>query len=288
MGIFLKNLIAYFNKKKHSFFVQKEDVMEKQILSIKIENQNSIELNQLTLSLNALACQYDSFLRKSPDFDYHKSQRKLYLSKLENGSLIVELIPAVIPLLNEFNSIMEFGKYLKNIFDYFLGKTTNFSYSLTKKDCEEIIEFIEQSARDNGSNLSLNINGNNNTVVFPIVDLDCIKANAIQNNINKYSEKTSESPRIYFKELMYWANAGFVKNKINDKVIIEKIDKKPKKVIFQNEQDKIFSTTHNNKFPNKNWQDLGYIVDVEVSYIEDTPKEYKILKIYEDDTFDLD
>jgi hypothetical protein len=46
-------------------------------LSIKIENNNPIELNQLTLSLNALACQYDIFLKKSKEFDYAKSQRKL-------------------------------------------------------------------------------------------------------------------------------------------------------------------------------------------------------------------
>lgn len=38
-------------------------------LSIKIDNNKPIELNQLTMSLNALSNQYDS-LKKSDNFDY--------------------------------------------------------------------------------------------------------------------------------------------------------------------------------------------------------------------------
>jgi hypothetical protein len=53
-----------------------------------------------------------------------------------------------------------------------------------------------------------------------------------------------------------------------------------------NDEDKIAATTHNRKFPMKNWQDLGYIVDVEVMYIQDIPRKYKILKLYNDETFD--
>ena len=40
------------------------------------------------------------------------------------------------------------------------------------------------------------------------------------------------------------------------------------------------------KFPNKQWQDLAYIVDVEVSYIQDSAKEYKITKLYKEEIFD--
>lgn len=254
-------------------------------LTIKIDNQNPLELNQLTISLNALACQYDSFLRKSKEFDYHKSQRKLYISKLENGSLYAELLPVVMPLLNDFNSIIAFGYYLKAWYNYFLGKGDKPKEKLTKTDCTELSKIVAQTANDSGSNLDINIKGNNNVV--NVINIGSIPANAIQNGINKYIEETPESPKNYNKELMYWANANFIKTQqVNDKVIIEKIDKKPKKVIFEDENDKYYCTTHNTKFKDKNWQDLAYIVDVEVSYIQGEPKEYKITKLYKEEVFD--
>lgn len=260
--------------------------MNNQILSIKIENKDCIELNQLTLSLNAISCQYDSFLRKSDKFDYNKSQRKLYLSKLESGSVYAELLPAVIPLFEDVNSIIAFGTYLKIIYDYFLGKNNELPYKLTKKDCLELSEIVAQTANDNGSAINIDIKGNDNNIVINVLSLDSTQANAAQNRIRNYLDKSPEPPQNYEKVLMYWANADFRKNKINDKIIIEKIDKTPKKVIFDNEQDKLAVTTHNPKFPNKNWQDLAYNVDVMVLYIEDIVKEYKVTKVYAEETFD--
>lgn len=262
--------------------------MNRQIkLSIKLENKNPIELNQLILSLNAIASQYDSFLRKSKVFDYHKSQRKFYISKIESGSLYAELLPAVVPLLTEFNSIIEFGSYLKDCYDYFLGKKETLDYELTKNDCNELSEIVGISANDNGSKLNLTVNGDNNNVNVNIVDLSSLTSNALENSIRKYSELMDEQlPRKFTKELMYWANASFMKDKVNDKVIIESIDKKPKKVVFENDEDKMIATTHCDKFPGKNWQDLAYIADVTVSYIQDIPKEYKITKLYKEETFD--
>jgi hypothetical protein len=43
----------------------------------------------------------------------------------------------------------------------------------------------------------------------------------------------------------------------------------------------------NDKFPTVNWQDLCYVVDVEVSYIEGEPQLYKILKLYKEETYNL-
>ena len=102
------------------------------------------------------------------------------------------------------------------------------------------------------------------------------------------SEFITYFPTVFFrKELMYWANANFLKiKKSQDKVVIEKIDKHPKKVIFANDEDKLYATTHNLLFKDKNWQDLSYIVDVDVSYIEGVPKVYKILRIYREEVFD--
>jgi hypothetical protein len=84
---------------------------------------------------------------------------------------------------------------------------------------------------------------------------------------------------------MYWEEASFNNKKANnggDKIIIEKFDKRPKKVIFLNDSNKVKCTTRNIKFPNEEWQNLLYHVDVEVVKIQDVVKEYKILHVYDD------
>ena len=256
------------------------------ILSIKINNKNPVELNQLTISLNALANQYDNFLKKNQDFNYAKAHRKLYISKLEEGSIYIELLPALMPLINDFNTIAAFANYLKDVYGFFLGYEKKLCHQITKTDCVELGDFINQIASDNESNIAIGIKGDNN--ITNVIVLDSIKSNAVQNAIRKHIESNmQEDPKIYHKQLMYWANASFIRNKTTDgKVIISNIDKNPKKVIFEQEQDKIIATTHNVKFPKKNWQDLAYIVDVEVSYLDNVPKVYKITKLYSDEIFD--
>ena len=269
--------------------IMSENIDNEVKLAIKLNNNQPVELNQLTAALNALGNQYDAFLKRSESFDYNKNQRKLYISKLESGSIYAELIPVVMETINQANSIIEFSSYLKNCYDYFLGTTRETKYILTKKDIVELSDIINPTANDYGSNLVIEVKGNNNTIINNIITVDSTKANAIQNGLNKKSaDLIEDQPKQYSKVLMYWASANF--NEKHDsnsgKVIIPEIDKKPKKVIFDNENDQILAMSSNIKFPNKNWQDLGYIVDVQVSYIHDNPNLYKITRLYGEDTYD--
>lgn len=68
--------------------------------------------------------------------------------------------------------------------------------------------------------------------------------------------------------------------------MIENIYDKPVNVIFENDDDKnSLTTTYHNSL--KQWQDLLYLVDVEVVKIQDKIIRYKILKVYVDDTLEL-
>jgi hypothetical protein len=203
-------------------------------LTIKLNNKQPIELNQLTASLNALGNQYDNFLKRSDFFDYNKNQRKLYISKLESGSIYAELIPVVMETINQVNSIIEFSSYLKNCYDFFLGITKESKHILTKKDFIELSDIINSTANDHGSNLVIDVKGNNNKIINNIITIDSTKANAIQNGLNKKLEGlTEDQPKQYFKVLMYWASANFNEKHTSNsgKVIIPEIDQKPKKVI---------------------------------------------------------
>lgn len=259
-------------------------------LSLKINNTKPIELNSLTNSLNALAKEYDTFTKS--EFGIAKTNRKLEIKKLEQGSLIIELVAIAIPQMQEINTIVAFGKHLISGLDYFVGRKKIENPSFSKTTVNNLGNFVDTIANDSHSSLSIQIVGNNNNL-YVGGDYSSVDCNALQNNINKYQKSLEEEEPslIQHKQAFYWFSASFAnKPTVNisnnaDKGIIEKFDFKPHKVIFENDSDKALITSSSSKF-NKDWQELMYIVDVEIIKIQGLIKMYKILRVYYDDTFD--
>jgi hypothetical protein len=97
--------------------------MSELFLRIDIQNEKPVDLNVLSNSLNALASQYDVYLKRELRGEYpKKEQRKLLVKEIKKGSIIIDLVGTITPMLPEINSICEFGTYLKNTFDFFLNK----------------------------------------------------------------------------------------------------------------------------------------------------------------------
>ena len=258
-------------------------------LSIKINNIRQIELNELTCSLNALAKEYDQYCKD--ELNLPKNDRRLEIVKLEQGSLLIEMIPVVIYLLQELNPVFCFGKYFIETLDYFTGKSSikDPPRNYTKKNCDNTNNFLNQTANDNGSHITINVVGNNNSILVS-KSMDSLESNAAQNNITKYKDKLlEEEPAEKHKQAFYWAIASFARpsGSGSDKGIIENLDSKAHKIIFDNEIDKREMTKFNDQL-GKEWQDLIYIVDVIAIKVQDVIKIYKILKVYTDDTTDPD
>ena len=263
--------------------------MSEVFLRFEIKNDHPIDLNVLSNSLNAFGSQYDIFLNKKSKQSYTKHERKLLIKEVKSGSVIIDLVGMITPLITEMNTICEFGTYLKDTYDFFLVKIDKPRHDYSKKDCQDIRNITDVTARDsNNAKANINVYGNNNVVYAPIYNLSHTDANALQTTTKRYEDENLqiEEQIIFQKELMYWEDASFNRKSSQDshsgKVIIETIDKRAKKVIFINENDKIKCTTRNEKFPHEEWQNLLYHVDVQVMKIQDTIKEYKILQIYDD------
>lgn len=67
-------------------------------LRVEIIHTELVDLNVLSTSLNALASQYDSFLRKQSDVEYKKSERKLLVKQIDRGSIIIDVLASIMPL----------------------------------------------------------------------------------------------------------------------------------------------------------------------------------------------
>lgn len=252
-------------------------------LSIKINNNNPVELNRLTTSLNALSQQYNDFLLRH---NYEETEGKLYVDHIENGCISLELITDIVsPFLANINIIVEFLEYLKVGYDYLLGKKalSDLPRTFSKKEIKNFYNSLEQVAKDNGSNINFNIKGNNNQVIF----IDSVNANAMQNKAvqdikNMQEEETTNYPETYNKVTFRWLQLkGSPESVSADKGVIEKISKNGVKVIFTDESLK--QRMLNEAYPFK----TIYLIDVQVHYSEDKAVFYEISKLY-DTTLDED
>lgn len=262
--------------------------MDNPKLSIKINNKAPIELNQLTSSLNALAREYDLYCKEK--LGLPKNNRRLEIIKLEQGCLLIELVSVLNPLFAQINPVLDFGKYFIQTLDFFSGKSDEAPTKYTKKNCDNIYEFSAQTANDKGSNIQVSVVGNNNKVYIG-GELSSIESNATQNELEKYKNALlEEQPRTLHKQAFYWASASFSqsKNQPLDRGLIESLDKKPHKTIFDTSSSVKESMTKYNEDLQKDWQDLIYIVDVEVIKVQDVIKSYKILNVYLEDTLTND
>lgn len=248
-------------------------------LTIKIENKRPVELNDFTDSFSSLGNQYYKFLSESDDFSL-KPETKLYIKEIKSGSIIAELsdlVPLIIPFVENSNSVIEFTGFLKKGFNYFLGKIDEKPKEFDLKDCNNFNNIIKPVAKDNGSNIVFTGDFNFGDITINM-NLNSIEANAIQNGILREKEKLKEpEKRKESKVLFYWDSAKYDdKSKAIDRGFIDSIYGSALKVIFDDQTTKSkMLDVEENPFH------LAYIVDVEVLEIKNIPSVYKILSLYE-------
>lgn len=248
-------------------------------LTIKIENKRPIEITDFTDSFNSLANQYYKYLSENESFKLNQDT-KLYIKEIRSGSIITELsdlVPLVLPFVENSNSVIEFTGFLKKGFDYFLGKTEEKPKEFDLKDCNNFNNIIKPIAKDNGSNVLFNGDWNfeNITVNF---NFNSVEANAIQNGIQREKENLKEPTKnIQHKVLFYWDSAKYdEKSKSVDKGYIDSVSFKSLRVSFDDDYTKrLMLDIEENPFH------LAYIVDVEIMDIQNVPTVYKILKMHE-------
>lgn len=222
----------YFITFNTNFIMKK---MSEAKLTIKIENKRPVELTDFTDSFSSLGSQYYKFLSENDSFSL-KPETKLYIKEIRSGSIITELsdlVPLVLPFVENSNSVIDFTMFLKMGFDYFLGKTEVKPKDFDLKDCNNFNNIIKPIAKDNGSNMIFNGDFNFGAVTINM-NFNSIEANAIQNGILREKEKLKEpEKRKESKVLFYWDSAKYDdKSKSIDRGFIDSIYGSALKVIF--------------------------------------------------------
>lgn len=155
-------------------------------LIIRIENKQPIELSDLTKSFNALANQFNEYATQSVDH-LENRQGKLFVREIKTGSVIVELIEiatiGVIPFMENVNTIVGFGEYVKKAFDFILSKTKEKPKELKSSGYRDLSQIVNPIAKDSASQLNVStvVNGN----VYLDFNIGNIEANAVQNIVQR-------------------------------------------------------------------------------------------------------
>jgi hypothetical protein len=257
----------------------KKGLMAEAKLTVHIENKNPIELTDFTESFESLGNEYYKFLSEHSQFKL-SSETKLYIKEVKSGSIttiLSDLVPMVLPFVEHSNSVIEFTKFLKKGFNYFLGNSTEKPKEFDAKDCSNFNNIIKPIAKDNGSNVTFTGDFNFGDVTINM-DFNSIEANAIQNGINRERGLLKEPAKnLHQKVLFYWDSAKYGdKSKAVDRGFIDSINSASLRVTFENQEiKKRMLDIEENPFH------FLFIVDVEVMTVQTIPTVYKITELYE-------
>lgn len=252
-------------------------------LTIEIKNKHPVELTDLAQSMMAMGDEYRRFLAKH-DTCLDADDVKLYIKEIRSGSIITELIalaPYALPFVEHADTVVEFAKHLKNVYEWFIGKSEQPPpKDIEKSTLQNLSQIIEPTAKDHASQMNfgaINVQGD----VVVNLHISATEANAAQNAIRREIEARKEPVTgIHRDVVMYWAQArNQPDSKSGDRARIESIYSGDVKVRFANDALKT-EMLYDTPYPfNKN-----FIVDVAVETVEGRPALYKVLEIH--DVFD--
>jgi hypothetical protein len=251
-------------------------------LEIRLDNKRPVDITDLGRSLQALGKEYEEFVAER--FEPPPTSARLYVARVETGSILLILEP----LLDQASFIIKhvdvFAGFLTNlqeIIDFLLMNKEKSTKSETIKAASvgRVSEIVEPVAKDGGSTLTINvrIDGSNNAVNIQPIFINHERANALQNKARRYLGPQLPTNGQFKSELLsLYQMKGDVRAKTGDRGVIEKFSKKPVKLHFMSPDVKAaIVDQQDNPFK------MAYIVDGEMSTINNEPALYKIYEVHD-------
>lgn len=260
------------------------------ILNVHIDN-NKIDALSLALSLTGISSLYKIFLEE--ENQYLDIEPKLYINRISEGSIDIffELSRAT-SLFADSAICIKFINSISALISSLKDNNKQLINTLPQKKYEAVEQLLNATKNNDKSKMNLNIQKIDGNVY--IADNITINGGVDTANINstlKEIERHSKTKELteHTEVTMRWASANFINNKsANNKVIIESISDSPKSVSFSNVEDQELCKSINENFPNASWHELLYIVDVKVLSIKNKINSYVVLKVYPNQTTEID
>lgn len=277
---------------------------ESEGLIVKLDIKGPIELEELSTSLAALSRLYARHYGEPRDTADARAPR-LYVTRLESGSLIAHLAPLV-PVLGQIVEIMnttiivrEFTRMLGEHIRVFSGRRTDDDKTPAKvpnrEDTKDLREFLKPVTAQAEAKLNLKAakfrkRGPDGAEVSVEYEFSSSEINMAALSMDRDLEDAqrllaapaSDRHTTVREKLMYFeqASRGVVKNKgrTGDRAVIQDVSEKPIKVYFPEgaaDIKRAILESSENPFSK------AYIVDVAVQYVGEEPKVYNVIRLHD-------
>jgi len=260
------------------------------VLTFRFENSHPVELADLTASLQAVARRFSRYVSQN-DFDLDENSVKLYVRRISEGSIVVDLTNYAVAHAGEVaayvgaaaggvtiaqtNAVVTFAKNIRDGLNYLVGRGAK-PEDMPTSELKDLSKIVEPAAKDGRGNVQ--ITATDGATVQVSVSFDSVEANAIQNRAEReIADRREPVQTTYRRVLMYWHQASKTPGSRSDKAVIEKISDKPLKVLFDDDaliKEKMLSGK-DNPF------NIGFLVDVELITKQGRPVAYQVNHLYE-------
>jgi hypothetical protein len=238
-----------------------------------MEYKDYISLSDFKESIEGWNNQYNSFVSQGNN---EEKNDKLFIKEIKNGSIIIELVSAIVPLISDINTVSTFFASMKALFGW-LNFKTGIKPKISASDLDNTKKIIAPVNNHDGRQITISIAGDNNA---PIIIDSVIAKTIAQNADNEYAvlNKKIDMPEIEENR----KNVIFKLTQIKDdenpdkntKGIVEEIDRKEHLVVFSRLETKEAILQESGNPFRKN-----YLVDIKIGKSDDTIKSYTILAL---------
>lgn len=250
------------------------------VLRITIDNNEPVELIQLTKSLYALDRQYKKYIADNGFLPIERDS-KLYIKEIKSGSVIVELMDvvsaAVIPFAEYTNTIVGFTCYLKSAYDYYRGLTGN-KPDLDISDKQDLRSIINVVKGNVGSVLTIENVNYTDSSQHNTINMTTNIVNGVSDQVKEDIEldKAKKDGPMYESVLMIFSQTrSDIDSKKGNKVIVDQIiEGKEMPVLFYSSdiKEKILGG-------DDNFYKYAYQVDITVKYIGEKIAAYMVTEL---------
>jgi hypothetical protein len=239
--------------------------MEEQKLTISIEYEKPIPLAEFSTSLESWNNQYKKH-SKSEDF--------LLIKEIRQGSIIIDLVPCVMSVIDNLGTVCTFFDRVKTVYDWLKNKKGD-KPSMDIEDCVDVQRTVAPIAHHEKSKINISINGNNNNVyVLDSNDVKNIRDSANEEKLRLESKSVVESNNSYNNVLLRLIQLKYDdKDNKSSTGIIGDVDKKAHPILFAKGIKN--NILHNQKNPFLQ----GYLVNAKVSKKDEKIVSYTITEV---------
>lgn len=258
-------------------------------LLVHIDHTKPIEVKDFIATLNAVGSLYSSYVKKNADCK-ELTSAKLYVEKIEKGCIDVYLCElascAIIPFMENANTIFDFAKAIKDVVSYYTSGTGS-EPKLSLSELKACKDLFAVSSNDRGGKttigaVSKTARGN----IYNNCTFNYLDSNSAQNQISRKEAELSAPPEdgedIRRNQLMtIHQMVGDMTLDKGNKAVIDAITRRKVGLLFDDDEIKN-QVLHMDGNPTKK----AFYVDVSLMYANGKLAAYRVTRLH--DIIDLD